>query len=274
MYPAFRDHVPGFAAWFERPGPAPRGRCRVGETFWMPLRPDARPHGVVVVVAAGGPATAEDKAAIAVRAAIDEAVRAAPGRARARRPAAGRPARLPRRHGRRPRPPAPLGPAQVAAAREALAPPPGRRRGLHRLHPGDLPDLPRGPPRGPRRPAARPGARPPALERALIDGECVLFVGAGLSRGAGLPDWGELVGRMAGELGVAPHDRLDYLDLAQWYRERFGQAALAGLVRETFGDPAPLAPADAGPLPADVAAGRATSSRPTTTTCSSGPCRP
>ena len=39
----------------------------------MPLRPDARPHGVVAVAATGGPATAEDKAAIAVRAALDEA---------------------------------------------------------------------------------------------------------------------------------------------------------------------------------------------------------
>ena len=27
-------------------------------------------------------------------------------------------------------------------------------------------------------------------EAAILEGECVLFVGAGLSRGAGLPDWG------------------------------------------------------------------------------------
>jgi len=48
----------------------------------------------------------------------------------------------------------------------------------------------------------------PDLVRALLDGECVIFVGAGLSRGAGLPDWGQLVGRMARALGVQPHDRL------------------------------------------------------------------
>src|SRR5439155_9433890 len=69
-------------------------------------------------------------------------------------------------------------------------------------------------------------------------GECVLFVGAGLSRGAGLPDWGELIDRLAADLHVKPPGRFDYLDLAQWHRERFGQEALAAVVRETFHDPA------------------------------------
>jgi O-acetyl-ADP-ribose deacetylase (regulator of RNase III) len=75
MYPAFRDGVPGFADWFQQVGREHATDLRIGETFWMPLRLDTRPHGVVVVVAAGAPATNEDKAAIAVRAAIDEAVR-------------------------------------------------------------------------------------------------------------------------------------------------------------------------------------------------------
>ena len=237
MYPAFRDHIPGFAAWFEDLGVGHAYGCGIGDTFWMPLRPDVRPHGVVVVAATGGPATSEDKAAIAVRAAIDEAVRRL-------RVEAGRSERL-----LIALPAFRLGwggdrdsrlrsaKAQVAAARDALAWHPGvdaafvtyvpalyhvfleaRRRVLGGPPPGPAPD--------------------PALERALADGECVLFVGAGLSRGAGLPDWGELVARLACELGVRPHDGLDYLDMAQWHRERFGAEALAEVVRSTFGDPA------------------------------------
>src|SRR4051794_40388453 len=73
MHPAFRENVPGFADWFDGLAREHAGRCEVGDTFWMPLRTDARPHGVVVVVAADGPGTAEDKAAIAARAAVDEA---------------------------------------------------------------------------------------------------------------------------------------------------------------------------------------------------------
>ena len=62
---------------------------------------------------------------------------------------------------------------------------------------------------------------PQELASGLVGGECVLFVGAGLLRGAGLPDWSQLVDRMARELGIASLDRLDNLDLAQWYREAF-----------------------------------------------------
>jgi hypothetical protein len=54
MYPSFRDQIPDFAAWFEDLGRRHEGECRVGDTFWMPLRPDVRPHGVVVVAAASG----------------------------------------------------------------------------------------------------------------------------------------------------------------------------------------------------------------------------
>jgi hypothetical protein len=238
MYPAFRDHVPGFADWFAEIGRSHADDSAVGDTFWMPLRADARPHGVVVVVAAGGPATAEDKAAIAARAAIDEAVRrlrdevGEKGRLLIALPAfrigmgGDRDQQL--RSAR----------AQIASAREALTRPPGvdvtflgytpaiYRVFLEarRLEPG----------------TPRPGPEiPPALERSLIDGECVLFVGAGLSRGAGLPDWGSLVARMAEELGLATHVGLDYLDLAQWYREKLGDDAPGRLVAATFADPDP-----------------------------------
>jgi hypothetical protein len=242
MYPSFSRQVPGFADWFAELGRRHESECRIGETFWMPLSPEAAPFGVVVVVATGGPATAEDKAAIAVRAALEEAV-----------------GRLRGDLGRRERllialPAFRLGwggdrdnllrsaRAQVAAARDSLARHPGvdaafityapaiyhifleaRRHALG------------GPPPGP-----DPG---PDLVQALRDGECALFVGAGLSSGAGLPGWGELVGRLASELGIPPDpagNQVEYaLDLAQWYRERLGTEALVGVVRSTFGDRGP-----------------------------------
>jgi hypothetical protein len=63
----------------------------------------------------------------------------------------------------------------------------------------------------------------------------VLFAGAGLSAGAGLPAWNELVGHLAKDLGIDPSPHLDHLDLAQWYREEFGQDRLAEVVRGTYG---------------------------------------
>src|SRR5262249_45940969 len=91
---------------------------------------------------------------------------------------------------------------------------------------------------------ARPDLHcPPALEEAILGGECVLFAGAGLSRGAGLPDWGQLMDRLARELEIASRDGLDNLDLAQWFRQRFTPAGLEEIIRATFADP------DAAPRP-------------------------
>jgi hypothetical protein len=112
------------------------------------------------------------------------------------------------------------------------------------------------------------------LVAALRERRCVLFVGAGLSRPAGLRDWSGLlevlaaalglhpagdhewlrplaarlgldgaedfakVGAAAAELGLRAPDRtsIDFaLDLAQWYVSRFGRDALAELVRHEFG---------------------------------------
>jgi hypothetical protein len=240
LYPAFRDHVTGFAPWFEGLSRERGGQCRVGETFWLPLSRETRPHGVVVVVAAGGPRTAEDKARLAVRAAIDAAV---PRLREAVGPAARLLIALPtfrigmggdRDHRLR------SARAQVSAALDAME----RHAGvdvailtytsaIYQIFLEARRQVLGEPPADP--------AYPRELERALVDGECVLFVGAGLSRGAGLPDWGQLVDRMARELGIAAHERLDNPDLAQWYRERFSPGALAAVIRETFGDPA-LAP--------------------------------
>ena len=61
--------------------------------------------------------------------------------------------------------------------------------------------------------------------------------------------------RLARRTGPGIARRVDYLDLAQWYRERFGRRGLAHVIRDTFAD-RPSPPADAGPLPADVPAAR------------------
>ncbi len=75
----------------------------------------------------------------------------------------------------------------------------------------------------------------PVLEQALTSRACVLFVGAGLSTGAGLPGWNELIARLSRDLQVEPSPRIDHLDLAQWYREQFGNERLANVLRSTFG---------------------------------------
>src|SRR5437764_15268944 len=74
MYSSFRANVPGFDAWLDGVRRDHGGRCRVGDTFWMPLPGGRRPHGVVVTVSTGGPRTPLDKADLAVRAALTAAV--------------------------------------------------------------------------------------------------------------------------------------------------------------------------------------------------------
>src|SRR5262249_19023240 len=85
--------------------------------------------------------------------------------------------------------------------------------------------------------------------RELVDSirarRCVLFVGAGLSKGAGLPDWSELLCDLAADLDLdmasLPRDTsgqptLDLcLDLAQWHVDRFGRDKLEHYIRELFG---------------------------------------
>jgi hypothetical protein len=236
MYPAFRDHVPGFADWFDGLSRDRGSRCGIGETFWLPLAPEGRPCGVVVVVAAGGPRTDEDKAGIAVRAAVDAAV---PRLREALGPAARLLIALPafrigmggdRDHQLR------SARAQVKAALDSLERHPAvdiaivtYTSGIYHVFLEARHQVLGHPPMDP--------GYPRELERALVDGECVLFVGAGLSRGAGLPDWGQLVDRLARELEISSLDRLDHLDLAQWYREEFTADRLVEVIRKTFGDP-------------------------------------
>lgn len=71
-------------------------------------------------------------------------------------------------------------------------------------------------------------------------GELVLFLGAGVSTGAGLPMWGELIERIAGTLGITGDElqalqRLDYMDQAHILEQRGGdEARLRQLIAEAL----------------------------------------
>ncbi len=237
LYSAFAANVPGFAEWYDRQRPQHGQLREVGDTFWMPLNHDALPRGVVAVVSTGGAQSIEDKAALAVRAALTTAVRhlrtdhgdkehlliALP----TFRMGKGGDRRERLRSAR----------AQINAAREFLVQQDGVDVAfiaytipLYQIFLEA-------------RREARDGSTniPPRyadLEQALLARECVLFVGAGLSSGAGLPDWNSLVRRLGDDLGLPWSERHDYLDLAQWYRERFGSKRLADLLHEMYATPA------------------------------------
>ncbi len=59
----------------------------------------------------------------------------------------------------------------------------------------------------------------------FVQGRASVFVGAGLSTGAGLISWNELTLRLAGELRIDPR-AASPLDVAQRYQDRFGSARL------------------------------------------------
>ncbi len=228
-YSSFEAHVPGFAAWYESVRNPQDLPLDFGTLFWMPLPGERRPHGVVVVVATGGGRDV-DQAGLAVRAALTEAVRRLRDLGKKERLLIALPAFRVGKAGDQNQP-LRSARAQLASACATLK---------------DLPDVDvafitytptlyqvflqaRREVMGPPAPAAHP-----QLEQALRAGECVLFVGAGLSSGAGLPSWGELVQRLARDLNVQASERIDQLDLAQWYREEFGAARLGEVVRSTF----------------------------------------
>jgi O-acetyl-ADP-ribose deacetylase (regulator of RNase III) len=228
LYSSFDANVPGFREWYAGLRRREGGALPIGATFWMPLG-DRKPHGVVVVVSTGFDKVA-DKAGVAVRNAIDAAVRELRAAGRRGRLLVALPAfrvGMGGDHHQR----LASARAQVQAARAALEQyaevdvafltytPALYRIFLEaRRSVGAAPDLP----------------AVPELERAIRDGACVLFVGAGLSAGAGLPGWNELIGRMARDLQIAPSPALDNLDLAQWYREQFGNDRLGDVLRATF----------------------------------------
>ncbi|MFO0841582.1 MAG: SIR2 family protein [Gemmataceae bacterium] len=232
LYSSFDAHVPGFRDWYAELRRREGGGLPIGTTFWMPLG-DRKPRGVVVVVSTGADKV-EDKAGVAVRNAIDTAVREL--RAGKKGPAGGRllialPAfrvGLGGDHHQR----LASARAQVQAARAAL----------EQYHGVDVAFLTYTPALyriflEARRLVGAAAESPaiPELERAIRDNACVFFIGAGLSAGAGLPGWDELVKRLTADLGLARLPGVDHLDVAQWYREEFGNERLAKVLGETFG---------------------------------------
>ena len=235
LYSAFAANVPGFVEWYDRQRPRAGRLHEIGDAFWMPLDNGSLPRGVVAVVSTSGPQTIEDKAAIAVRAALTSAVRELRIRGDTEHLLIALPTfRMGKGGDRRQR--LRSARAQIGAARAFLAEHDGVDVAFiaytvplyqifleaHR----ETAD------------SAALSARYPDLEDALLARECVFFVGAGLSSGAGLPGWTSLVRRLGDDLGLPWSDRHDYLDLAQWYRERFGRERLAAVLRELYATPA------------------------------------
>jgi hypothetical protein len=72
--------------------------------------------------------------------------------------------------------------------------------------------------------------------KALENGAAALFVGAGLSMGAGFPDWRALLSGPAEEIDLDASRETDLPAVAQFYVNRFAasRGALGQLVRETF----------------------------------------
>jgi hypothetical protein len=71
---------------------------------------------------------------------------------------------------------------------------------------------------------------------ALRKRECVVFAGAGLSQGAGLPGWSEFIRHLAEDLGAPHAAELEYfLDIAQWHLEQKGEDRLVEQIRRHFG---------------------------------------
>jgi SIR2-like domain len=70
-----------------------------------------------------------------------------------------------------------------------------------------------------------------ALADLLRSGSCVVFVGAGLSCLAGLPDWGGVIDEMVGKLELECTDE-DFPTIAQAFEARFGRRALEDTLTE------------------------------------------
>lgn len=112
------------------------------------------------------------------------------------------------------------------------------------------------------------------LKRHLADGEVCAFVGAGLSIGAGLPGWYDLLAELAERIGYdqlpprqwATGDAL--IDAAQAYVNRMGLHSLVAFLKERLDTTHVRPTARTAPWPACPSPW---SSPPTSTTCWSAP---
>ena len=254
LFSAFDQNFADFKAKFQEARKAQAAGRRyydLGESFWLPLveegwkpaEPEkgARPYGIVIVAAGGRTDAGEPPVEVVVQKAIAEAARQLealfpPDTFPDRRFLLALPAfRLGKGGGRH----SPLSAArqQLQAAASALREWP-RLDVVFVLYTPDLYQIfleaRRRMVGGQPQEAASP-AIPPPLADAIRRRECVFFVGAGLSVPAGMPSYGDLMERIAAELGetVESKDVGSYLDLAQWFREQY-PARLPQLIQETF----------------------------------------
>jgi O-acetyl-ADP-ribose deacetylase (regulator of RNase III) len=238
LYSAFQRNVPGFEEKYAELGKQHGRSCQVGDAFWLPLEcaDGGKPRGVVVTPAAGDGPTRHEKRPTAAAAALKTAVehlRSATGDERLliALPTFGFGLGGDRRRRLE------SAKAQMIAAHQVLQSHSNvdaafvaytadayevllRARREVELASDDL--LQEGPVE--------------ELIDALRKRECVVFAGAGLSQGAGLPSWSEFIRHLAEDLG-APHGaELEYfLDVAQWHREQKGEDRLAEQIRRHFG---------------------------------------
>jgi hypothetical protein len=272
---AFCEGFAGFAGAFDELARVPRtARLQVGDTFWVPVARHGRVRGVVVVVAVGGGLSSPERAATAAAAVVRRACQELAPRPDGERLLVALPTIGFGRGGYRDR--LQCACAMIDAAAKALTDRPDvdilfcAYTDLNyqimlqaRDEVGRKPDCP-----------IAGHAHHSGLVAALRERRCVLFLGAGLSKPAGLRDWNGLVETLAGALGLNPagdHEwlrplaarlglagpddfarvgaaatdlglrgpertSLDFaLDLAQWYVSRLGRDALAELVRREFG---------------------------------------
>lgn len=239
LYSSFKKHLPEFIRRYRAEARGHRP-CEVGDTLWVELPERHRPRGVVVVAATGHTDYPyEEVPGLVVERAIARAVEGLQqrGRKENERLLVALPAFRMGAGGRWDQ--------ELQSARLQLR---RAREMLDRPEFGDVdvafivytPQIYQTYLEARRREFGEPPCEHPELEEALRNGECVLFIGAGLSKGSGLPDWSELIRRLAAELRIdQPVEQLDYLDVAQWYAEdkRFGPAKLAHMICAILGDP-------------------------------------
>ena len=253
LWAAFCRHVPGFKAAYAQAlrykGIPEKRRLLAGETFWVPLplgnqHRDRAPRGVVVVGVLGRNLIRGTLNREIVIAAIKTAASRLEPAADGRRLLVAMPGlRMGAALRRRQEPEATwrartvAAKAQAEAAREALT----LRDDLDAAFVAYTPDIYHLYEKARRETAGETGRGmvvPSPLAQAIRDGECVLFIGSGLSSGAGLPGWQALVGKMAAEIGHTQEAQgsTDYfLDMAQLYRQKRGPERLAALIRKEFG---------------------------------------
>jgi hypothetical protein len=240
MHEAFDRAIPGFAEAYGRAVEERQGELDLGKPAWLPISGCGRLQGVVLVLgASAGPPFHNER--IAVESAIGCACRnLEPPADENLRPLIAFPFIGTGLGSAHPATHLESGRVQIAAARRkldevAVAGPLDVAFIAYTQDSLALLARARRDVVGEQRP---PIPLPDRLLHDLRAGEVVLFAGAGVSKGAGLYDWNELICRLAEELQIPEKQRekTSHLDIAQWYRdEEGGNLRLQEIIRSEFG---------------------------------------